>query len=233
MRFAALFGKEFRECLPWMLLAAIVLLAFGGFFLRAQAYDTNPNREWSRGYCAPGTLVEPYRLTFNSPLALLGPWLFCCSIGLGLILGVRQFWIPHFTRTWPFLLHRSVRRSTVLAAKLTAASVAIVLATGGVWVVLFWYACRPEVFGVPQPVRIFIEGWIFIVLGLVAYLGTALSGLSEARWYTTKIFGIAFAAIIIFITTMEWSMAWALAVIAFSTALLLSQLFDTFATREF
>ena len=233
MRFAALFGKEFRECLPWMLLAAIVLLAFGGLFLRMQAYDMNPNREWSRGYSTPGTSMEAYRLAFNSPLAMLGPWLFCCSIGLGLILGARQFWIPNFTRTWPFLLHRSVRRSTVLAAKLTAASAALVLSIGAVWVGLFWYACRPEVFGVPQPVRIFIEGWIFVILGLVAYLGTALSGLSEARWYTTKILGIAFAAIVIFITTMQWSLVSALAVIAFSTALLLSQLFDTFATREF
>ena len=233
MRFAALFGKEFRECLPWMLLAAIVLLAFGSFFLRAQSYDINRNREWSQAYSTPGTPMEPYRLTFNSPLAMLGPWLFCCSIGLGVFLGVRQFWIPNFTRTWLFLLHRSVRRSTVLAAKLTATSVALVLAMGGVWVGLFWYACRPEVFAVPQPVRIFIEGWIFIILGLLAYLGTALSGLSEARWYTTKVFGIAFAAIIIFITTMQWSLVWALAIIVFSAALLLSQVFDTFATREF
>jgi hypothetical protein len=121
----------------------------------------------------------------------------------------------------------------VLAAKLTAAAVGLVLVLGGSWVGLFWYACRPDVFGVPQPARIFIEGWIFVVLGYVTYLGTALSGLSEARWYTTRIFGIIVAAIVIFVTVMQWSMAWALAVIAFSTVLLLSQLFDTFATKEF
>ncbi|HUV62656.1 MAG TPA: hypothetical protein VMW24_02100 [Sedimentisphaerales bacterium] len=233
MKFAALFGKEFRECLPWMLLAAIVLLAFGSFFLRAQAYDMNPNRDWSRGYNPPGTAVEAYRLTFNSPLAMLGPWLFCCSIGLGLILGARQFWIPNFTRTWPFLLHRSARRTTILTAKLTAGSTALVLAIGGVWVSLYWYACQLEVFTVPPPARVFIHGWILVIMGLLTYLGTALSGLSEARWYTTKIFGIAFAVIIVGVTTGEWSLARALAVIAFGAALLLSQLFDTFATREF
>ena len=233
MRFAALFGKEFRECLPWMLLAAIVLLSFGGFTLRMQAHDINPIREWSRGYSTPGTTVQASRLTFESPLAMVGPWLFGSAIGLGLILGVCQFWIPNFTRTWPFLLHRSVRRSVVLAAKLTAATVGLVLALGGIWVGLFWYACRPEVFGMPQPARIFIEGWIFIILGMIAYLGTAVSGLSEARWYTTKIFGIALAAIVIFVTAMQWSLAWALGIVAFSAALLLSQLFDTFATREF
>lgn len=233
MRFAALFGKEFRECLPWMLLAAIVLLAFGGFALRMEADHMNPNRGWSRGYNPPGTAIEPYRLSFKSPLGSVGPVLFCCSIGLGLILGVRQFWIPNFTRTWPFLLHRSIHRSTALIAKLSAAATVLALPIGGIWVGFFQYACRPDLFGLPQPPRILAEGWIFIVLGFVAYLGTALSGLSEARWYTTKIFGIAFATIVVFTTTMQWSLGWALAVIAFGTALLLSQLFDTFATREF
>jgi hypothetical protein len=230
MRFAALFGKEFRECLPWMLLAAIVLLAFGGFLLRTQTYY--PNWQSSHAY-SPGESVTPYGLVvFHFPLGL-GPWLFCSAIGLGLILGVRQFWIPQFTRTWPFLLHRSVRRSTVLGAKLTAASVALVLATGGVWTILFWYANRPEFSPVPQPVRIFFHGWIFVILGLVMYLGTALSGLSQARWYTTKIFGIVLAFIIVCITTAQGSLAWVLALIAFSAALLLSQLFDTFVRREF
>ena len=121
----------------------------------------------------------------------------------------------------------------MLAAKLTAALAALVLAIGGVWVGLFWYAGRPEVSPIPQPDRIFIQGWLFVILGLVTYLGTALSGLSEARWYTTKIFGIVFAFIIVCATTAQWSLIWALAVIAFGAALLLSQLFDTFATREF
>lgn len=226
-----LLRKELRECLPWMLLAAIVLLAFGGFFLRVQAYDAN--RGWSDAYGSPGEFMESYRLTFHSPLAMPGPWLFCSSIGLGLILGVRQFWIPHFTRTWLFLLHRSVGRSTILAAKLAAASAALVIAIGSVWIGLYWYACHAEVFTVPQPTRVFIEGWIFIILGFVAYLGTALSGLSEAHWYTTKTVGLAFAAITIFTTTMLWSLGWAFAVIAVSMALLLSRIFDTFLRREF
>jgi hypothetical protein len=228
-----LFGKEFRECLPWVLLAVIVLLAFGGFFLRVQAYDTNPNHEWNRAYNSPGTPLESYRLTFYSPLTVSGLWLFCSSIGLGLILGIRQFWIPHVTRTWLFLLHRSVGRSTILGAKLIAASAALVVATGTAWIGLYWYACRPELFIIPPTDRIFIEGWIFIILGFIAYLGTALSGLSEARWYTTKMFGLAFAAIIIFTTTMLSSLGWAFAVIFVSTAMLLSQVFDTFLRREF
>lgn len=232
MRFSALLRKELRECLPWMLLAAIVLLVFGGFFLRALAYD---QRHYYRHYpsFSPGTLVERIQFTQHTPLLLTGPWLFFLSIGLGLVLGVRQFWIPNFTRTWPFLLHRSAGRKTILAGKLTAASIALALSLGPVWIALYRYACQPEVFTVPQNFRVFIEGWIFIMLGFVAYLGTTLSGLSTANWYTTKIFGLAFATVVIFTTFSQWSLVCAFAVIAISVVILLSLIFDTFLRREF
>ena len=230
MRFSTLLRKELRECLPWMLLAAIVLLVFGGFFLRAEAYYES-DRHYSR--LSPGTAVDYYRLTYYPILNVTGPWLFFLSIGLGLVLGVRQFWIPHFTRTWPFLLHRSVSRKTILAAKLTAGTIAFVISLGAIWVGLYWYACRPEVFQIPPTFRVFIEGWIFITLGLVAYLGTALSSLSTANWYTTKIFGLAFATVIIVTTLSQCTLAGIFTAIAVSAAILLSQIFDTFLRREF
>lgn len=231
MRFSALLRKELRECLPWMLLAAIVFLAIGGFFLCVEPHNEEYNYRFPR--MSPGTTVSHYDLTHYPILNVTGPWLFFSSIGLGLVLGVRQFWIPHFTRTWPFLLHRSVSRKTILATKLTAASIAFVISLGTVWVALYWYACRPEVFAIPQTFRVFIEGWIFIMLGLVAYLGTALSSLSTANWYTTKIFGLAFATVIIVTTLSQWTLVGIFTVIAISVAILLSQIFDTFLRREF
>jgi hypothetical protein len=172
-------------------------------------------------------------MTFYPAPNVTGPWLLLSSIGLGLALGIRHFWIPHFTRTWPFLLHRSVSRKTILAAKLTATSIAFVISIVPVWVGLYWYATRPEAFPIPQTPRVFIEGWILIMLGLVTYLGTTLSGLSTAKWYTTKIFGLAFATVVIFTTFSQWSLVWAFAVIAISVAILLSLIFDTFLRREF
>jgi len=230
MRFSALLRKELRECLPWMLLAAIAFLALGGFFLRAEAYYES-NRRYSR--LSAGTVVDHYRLTYHTTLNVTGLWLFFLSIGLGLVLGIRQFWIPHFTRTWPFLLHRSVSRKSILAAKLSAGTIAFVISLGPVWIGLYWYANRPEVFPIPQTVRVFIEGWIFIMLGLVAYLGTALSGLSTANWYTTKIFGLVFAAFVILTTFSQCSLVWVFTVIAVSAAILLSRIFDTFLRREY
>ncbi len=231
MRFSALLRKELRECLPWLLLAAIVFLAIGSFVLRIEPHNQNYYYRYSR--MSPGTVTSHYDLTFYPTLKVTGPWLFFLSIGLGLVLGVRQFWIPHFTRTWPFLLHRSVSRKTILAAKLTATLIAFVISIVPVWVGFYWYACRQEVFPIPQTPRVFIEGWIFITLGIVAYLGTTLSGLSTANWYTTKIFGLAFATVIIVTTLSQWTLVGIFTVIAISVAILLSLIFDSFLRREF
>ena len=231
MRFSALLRKELWESLPWMLLAAIILLAIGGFALRAQAYHGQLN--WSYSPFSPGSVVDTYQLNRSYPLQATGPWLLITSIGLGLALGVRHFWIPHFTRTWPFLLHRSVSRQIILGAKLTAATVAFVVSLGSVWIGLYWYACRPELFTVPPPGRIFIEGWLFIVLGLVIYLGTALTALSTARWYTTKIFGLAFATLVICMIILQWRLSWAFAMVIIGVVVLLSQIINTFLSREF
>ena len=231
MRFVALLRKELWESLPWMILAAIILLGIGGFLLREQANHGQPN--WSYSSLSPGTAVEPYQLIHYSYLKMTGSWLFITSIGLGLVLAVRHFWIPHFTRTWPFLLHRSVSRQMILGAKLTAATVAFVVSLGSVWVGLYWYACRPELFMVPPPGRIFIDGWLFIMLGLVAYLGAALVDLSTPRWYTTKIFGLAFATFVIFMIILQWQLIWAFAMVIIGVVVLLSQIIDTFLNREF
>ena len=233
MRFLALLRKELRESLPWMLLAAIILLAIGGFSLRAQAYleQLNMNRYYS--HLSPGSVAEPYWFTRYSPLRAISLWLFFTSIGLGVALGVRHFWIPYFTRTWPFLLHRSVSRQTTLWAKLAAAAAALVVSLGAVWVGLYWYACHPELFMLQPPVRVFVEGWLFIAIGFVVYLGAALVGLSEARWYTTRIFGLAFATIVIFMTILQWRLGWAFAAVIVGVVILLSQIIDTFLNREF
>ncbi|MHC4585115.1 MAG: hypothetical protein ACYS3N_11330 [Planctomycetota bacterium] len=230
MRFSALLKKELRECLPWMLLAGIVFIAVTSVLLQTETYNENINYRYSR--LSPGTVISSYSLTFRPAMFLTGPWLFFLSIGLGLVLGIRQFWIPNFTRTWPFLLHRSVSRNTILAAKLVAASITFVISLVPVWVGIYWYATRPDVFAVPPRFRFFIEGWIFIMLGLVTYLGTALSALSTAKWYSTKIFGIVFAGFIIIIFA-QFTLVGLLGVITFSTAILLSQIFQRFLRREF
>jgi len=232
MRFSALLRKELRESLPWMLLAAIIFLAIGGFFLRqVQLYGWY---DWSQRDFSSGSFTENYDLqSRRSPLQLIGPVLLLTSLGLGLVLGVRHFWIPYFTRTWPFLIHRSVDRKTIFWAKLAAAIITFLISVGAVWAAFYSYSCRPERFTMLPIKRVFIEGWLFVLLGLIVYLGTALTGLCNARWYTTKIFGLAFATVIICATIFEWRIGWAFAAIIIGAVILLSQIIDTISNREF
>ena len=232
MRFSALLRKELRESLPWMLLAAIVFLAIGGFILR-QVYIYGWY-DWSERDFSSGSFKENYGLQYRrSPLQPIGPVLLLTSIGLGLILGVRHFWIPYFTKTWPFLIHRSVDRPTIFWAKLAAAIISFLISLGAIWVAFYSYSCNPERFTIMPIKRVFIEGWLFVLLGLVVYLGTALTALSTARWYTTKIFGLAFATVIICAIIFEWRLGWAFAAIIIGVAILLSQIINTISKREF
>ncbi|MFC1677198.1 hypothetical protein ACFL3G_09070 [Planctomycetota bacterium] len=230
MKFPALLLKEFRECLPWLLLAGIIFLTIGGFALRAEVYSKPYH--WNIADFSPGKVVNTWPLTQSSHLALTGIWLFFASIGLGLMLGIRQFWVANFTKTWGFLLHRSAGRGTILSSKLAAALIGFLISLGVVWICLYKYACIPELVMMPPGLRVFIEGWIFISIGYVIYLGTALSGLSRAKWYTTKMFGLGYAILAV-ITAFQWSIVMAFVMIAIGVVILLTQIFSSFFNREF
>jgi hypothetical protein len=85
----------------------------------------------------------------------------------------------------------------------------------------------------PLPVRVLIEGWIFILLGLVVYFGAALSAVSTKKKYTTKYFGAAFAGMILVPALVQVSLALCFAVIALALVILVSDTIDTFLSREF
>ena len=233
MRFLALLRKELRESLPWLLLAGLLMLAVSLLMLRAGArYSEGLYWQYRQGM-SPGETVDAYRLLRRSWLQLPAIWLAFIAPGLGLVLGVRHFWMPLFTRTWSFLLHRSVPRLTVLWAKLTAAIVAFVVSVGLVWTGLYWYACRPDLFPVPESRQMLVNGWIYIAMGLVVYLGTALSALSTARWYTTRVFGLAFAMLAVFIILLQWHPAWIAVLTVLTLVILLTQTMAAFLSREF
>jgi len=184
---------------------------------------------------AAATQYQRYSEAFgsaSSPLTSVGPLLIFASILCGATLGL-QFWLIGFRRTWHFLLHRSVSRTTILLSMITAAVITLVVFTGGCWTLLFLYASLPGLFILPPTFRVYTEGWLFISLGLVFYFGVALSGISTAKWYTTKMFGIAFAGIILIVTFMSLDILWAFAVIAAGIFILATQLFSVFLNREF
>lgn len=231
MKFLTLMQKELREILPWILLAAISFLAIGLFIITMES--RHPNYRWQFQNIKPGAEVRLNNIIMPSVLTINGVWLFTVSLALGLVLGIRQFWIAFFTKTWAFEFHRSVKRQTVLYAKLSAAIIAFLLALGAIWTFFYIYSSRPGVFIVRPSFRNFLEGWIFIALGFLAYLATALTALVRTRWYTTKIFGLAFASLIVFRTISQSNPGWALITLIIGAVILLSQVTYTFLNREF
>lgn len=229
MRFFALLKKELRECMPWTLLAGVGYLLIGGFFLQL-AFDMKFGRYL---HFSPGSTVSSYTLIKSSSLSSCGIWLAVISIALGLALGIRQFWMPQFTGTWGITLHRSVKRQTILWGKISAAVISFVITVCLLWSIFFRYSQRPGLLPIPPINRYFAEGLIFIAVGFVTYLGTVLAGLSKAKWYTTKIFGLAFAAMIFIATGLQYRIVTAFAVLLIASLFLLAQIVYTFLNREF
>jgi len=233
MRFSALLRKELRECLPWFLAAFVFLLLFGSISL----YSASVLRE-ELGY--PYMSLDPdvpqtpvYQLTRTGTLSGPAPYLFLSAIGLGLCLGIRQFWYSHFTRVWGFELHRSVNRSAILFSKVISALLAFIFLAGPLWYIFYWYAGHRELFMVSPPSRHLIEGWIVAAVGFIVYLGTVKAGLSDARWYTTKMFGLGFSVFIIVVVFNQYKIGWTIAAIIAGIFILMIDIMDTFESKEF
>ena len=230
MRFLTLLRKELRECLPWILAAAIFFLVLGSVTLRLAMIVDNEQRYPL--FMGGGDVIVSYFHRVSVLDGCGGP-LMLVSIGLGLALAARQFWQENSARTWGFTLHRSVARQTILWAKLSAAAMALVIPLGAIWTGFYWYACQEGVFMLPPVPRVFVEGWFFLAAGALIYLGTALTSLSTARWYTTKVFGFILAILICVMVFNQWRLLPAFVIIVIGAAALLSQIIDTFLNREF
>ena len=196
MRFLALLRKELRECLPWLLLAVVIFLFIGTLLLRVEiVHGQSRYDRWSEN---AGTNIRAHRLFVYQPLQIIGPLLLIVGPGLGIVLGARGFLLPTFMKTWAFTIHRSVKRQNVLWAKVICALICFVVSFGVLWSFYYWYASRPGIFRFPPTPRVFVEGWIYILMGVIVYFGTVLSAISEARWYTTRSFGLVFSGWVFF-----------------------------------
>jgi len=230
MKFLSLFKKEFREILPWILLASLVFVFFSVVILQSHLYGFyhHTHKHWG-----PGSEIRSHELAQQLPLHDVGPLLFLVCAGLGIIMAARQFWMPGFLKTWAFTIHRSVKRTTLLRAKILAAAAGFVVSMGVLWTLLFIYAVKSNLYGYPPPLRIYIEGWVLVIMGMMTYFGAALAGLSTAKWYTSKMAGIAFAVIMFMLVFIQISLAWNFVMILIGFAILVSQIVHTFLNRQF
>jgi ABC-type transport system involved in multi-copper enzyme maturation permease subunit len=230
MKIITLIKKELRESLPFILAAGLLMLTLGSLFLKV--ITGLRYRNYYSCYDSMTSIVS-YGIQTTSALSEVGPWLLVLSIALGLAIGIRQFWVAFYSRTWGFEICRPITRASILASKIIAAIIGFVLSVGLVWSLLFWYISQPGIWYAPPVVRIYIEGWIFIALGFVVYLSVALAGLSSANWFTTKLFSLVFALYILIACTCDWRLPLIFLFIAVSILILLSQITENFLKRQF
>ena len=229
MRFLALYKKELREALPWLILAVLFLLAIGWYIIHMKAYD---QRQWHYGSISNGKVIDSYMIFRTDIMLEPAVLMFFTSIGLGLLVGIRHFWVPDFTRTWQFLIHRSATRSLILSAKLTAA-VTVMLCLSIAWLLLAGYAHVSERVIIPPESGIVGMGIFYSYLGFIVYLGTALCALTAARWYTTRMFGLFFVFIMFMIILSQTNYTFVFSLTVFFLSVLLIQIYETFLQKEF
>jgi hypothetical protein len=219
MKFLALLKRQRGEILGTGVIPVVSILGLGYLLVSEAIQHQYQYREF-------------YDASY-SPLSVVGPLLIFAAILCGTLMGFLQFWMPGFRRTWHFILHRSVTKKEILLAMITAAVLTFVIFAGGSWTLLFLYASLPGIFVLPPAFQVYIEGWLFIALGVVFYFGVAISGISTARWYTTKLFPIAFAGVILIITFMGLEIIWAAIVVAAGVLILAIQASFVFLDGEF
>ncbi len=229
MRFLALFKKELREAVPWLILAVLFLLAIGWLIIHTKAYD---QRQWYYGSISNGKVIDSYMIFRTDIMLEPAVLMFFTSIGLGLLVGIRHFWVPDFTRTWQFLIHRSATRSLILSAKLTAGATAM-FCLSIAWLLLAGYARVSERVIIPPESGIVGMGIFYSYLGFIVYLGIALCALTAARWYTTRMFGLFFVFIMFMIILSQTNFTFVFCLSVFFLAVLIIQIYEKFLQKEF
>jgi hypothetical protein len=229
MRFPTLYKKELREIVPWLILAVLLLLVIGWLMIHMKAFD---QRQWYYGPISNGKVIDNYMIFRTDILLESAVLMFFTSIGLGLILGIRHFWVPDFTRTWQFLIHRSATRSLILSAKLAAAAT-VLLCLSVAWLLLAGYAHLYKGVIVPPESGIVALGIFYAYLGFIVYLGTALCALTTTRWYTTRMFGLFFVFIMFIIIVSLTNFTLVFFTTVFFLTVLIIQIYETFLRKEF
>jgi len=229
MRFWTLVKKDLIESSPVIILGLLIFIVISILIIRDEA--SSYNEQFYPKY--EGEMRSTTH--WNSPLEGIGILIFIGGIAYAIVAGIVQFAEDDskMKRPWGFLIHRSVRRQTILYAKLLAGLIGFLIVFGIPWVFLYSYACNRSVFLLPPVPRIFLEGWIYIGLAYTVYLTIAQAGVSQRKWYTTRLFPATFMIFPYFMVISQWRVIVAASITASFIILMLIWLLDTFLKREF
>lgn len=216
--------KEIEENLPWAILGLLVV---------SLAFYSGLAEE------GPGflSLLGFSRSYYPSELPLLSrgllPYTTAVYAIFGAALGMLQT-IPESVRgTYPFLVHRPVRRGRLLLGKALAGAAMYSVAGGVPLLVAVIWVATPGHYA--APFRIAMAGAVFadFLCGLVFYLAGILAGVRRARWYGTRLAGFGLALIVMLLAHAASEFLTAIAFEVIAAAALLWASYAAFLRREF
>ncbi len=113
------------------------------------------------------------------------------SAALAIALGLRQSAWESVQGTFPFLLHRPVRRERLIGTKLLVGAV-LYLACAALPILLYgWWAATPGTHASPFFWSMTLPCWQVWISMTAVYLGAFLSGLRPGRWIGSRLWPLA------------------------------------------
>jgi len=173
----------------------------------------------------PGLGVPFVDASFEKTFALL-------AVLFAVALGFRQsMWED---RTYPFLLHRPIRRETIFLIKL-ATGAGVFLIGFGVPVLLYaWWAAVPGHHPSPFEWSMLEPAWRIALMMPVVYLGAFLSGIRPARWLGTRLLPLAGCVLpVLILLALPWSWVVGLPLTGVLYAMFISSICYVGRTRDY
>jgi len=153
--------------------------------------------------------------------------------GLAILMGFKQTAWELWQGSYFFLLHRPASRRTIFGVKVAVGLAVLMLITGSVIQVYAMWAATPGTHASPFFWSMTAWAWRYWLAFPLLYLGAFLSGIRPGRWFGSRLFPLAAAALMTLLAAMApwWWLNLAL-VFAFSLALVVS-IFYYVETRDY
>ncbi|MFI4913368.1 MAG: hypothetical protein ACIAQZ_17050 [Sedimentisphaeraceae bacterium JB056] len=166
----------------------------------------------------------------NRVMSSFSLFYFLAAIGLGILIAVNQFWVPFFTNTWKFTLHRPIKRWKILTTMIFSA-VSMLTLIGCCWTVLV-FKIQSELAQAVTPTSL-AEGWMFVLEGFLVYLAVALTAFLGGKWYTSRPYPVLLLLLCLMMIWQCVSLVCASIIAMVYIVLIISVIYSKFETREF
>lgn len=180
--------KELRQNLPWFAIGFIAMLyVIRPFFVTGFSGSLLP-LQFSH-YYGSSEFSPILSLTQSAFLMALAVFASVCGLALGLL----QTFPEEGAGTYAFLLARPTGRLKVVGAKLAVGALLYFLATGLPFCWAIYWTSVPGHFACPFRFYMSYPGFMVIGAGFAFYLGAFLTGVRPARWFGSRLVGVAAA----------------------------------------